>query len=95
VNCLVTIIIHLKVIKSDLQVTEREEIQLLYRLKGKDEKKSKMLLAIFTGHNQQMVPLIERKEYAKGTSTHFETTPNIQQALSRESTMQMTFPLTR
>ena len=48
--------------------------KLKNRLQGKDVKKKKMLLEVFAAHNQQMGPLIERGEYAKGTLTHFETT---------------------
>lgn len=62
---------HRALIDAGEQVTAEK---LKNRLRGKDAKKAKMLLEIFAQHNQQMIPLIERGEYAKGTLTHFETT---------------------
>jgi integrase len=55
----------------------KEEItaeKIRNKLLGKGEHKPKFFLEIFAEHNKQMVKLIERGEYAKGTLTHFETT---------------------
>lgn len=48
--------------------------KLKNKLGGKNEERPRMLMEIFSQHNKQMVKLIEKEEYAKGTLTHFETT---------------------
>lgn len=47
--------------------------KLKNKLQGKTTEKPHMLLEIFSAHNQQMIKLIQRGEYAKGTHVHFET----------------------
>lgn len=44
------------------------------KLQGKKENTTATLVEVFTAHNHQMIKLIERDEYAKGTLTHFTTT---------------------
>lgn len=49
-------------------INAKEEVtaeKLKNKLLGKEIKTPKMLLEVFSGHNQQMVPLIKRSEYAK------------------------------
>lgn len=41
---------------------------------GRNVERPRMLLEIFSDHNNQMGKLIENEEYAKGTLTHFGTT---------------------
>ncbi|RYY54144.1 MAG: site-specific integrase [Chitinophagaceae bacterium] len=48
--------------------------ELRSKLTGKDLEKSKTLLFVFTEHNDRLLALVSRGEYAKGTHTHFETT---------------------
>jgi AAA15 family ATPase/GTPase len=57
-------------------IDSKEEItveKLKNKLQGKEAKKPKMLLEVFSAHNLQMEKLIEKGEYAKGTKTRFET----------------------
>jgi site-specific recombinase XerD len=66
-----------KVYNARLQLVEKNEIvsseALKMALTG-DDRKAYYLLKIFDEHNGKMETLIEKKEYAKGTLTHFQTT---------------------
>ncbi len=48
--------------------------KLKNKLAGKSEERPRMLMEIFSEHNNHMVKLIANEEYAQGTLTHFETT---------------------
>lgn len=66
-----------KVYNARLQLIERNEAvtadDLKKALTGEDRKVF-LLLKVFDEHNQKMETLIEKKEYAEGTLTHFKTT---------------------
>jgi len=60
-----------------LQLVEKNEIVTAEALKMAltgDDRKVYYLLKIFDEHNDKMDTLIEKKEYASGTLTHFKTT---------------------
>lgn len=66
-----------KVYNARLQLVEKNEVVTAEALKKAltgDDRKVYYLLKIFDEHNEKMAALIERKEYAEGTLTHFKTT---------------------
>ncbi|HEX5152777.1 MAG TPA: site-specific integrase [Parafilimonas sp.] len=66
-----------KVYNARLQLIEKNEAvtadELKKALTGEDRKVF-LLLKVFDEHNEKMETLIEKKEYAEGTLTHFKTT---------------------
>jgi site-specific recombinase XerD len=66
-----------KVYNARLQLVEKNEVvtaDALKRALNGDDRKVYYLLKIFDEHNEKMEALIEKKEYAEGTLTHFRTT---------------------
>lgn len=62
-------------------------------LQGKTSEKPRMILEVFAEHNRQMRILIEKREYAKGTLTHFETTYSHARAFIRKHFEMQDLPL--
>jgi hypothetical protein len=66
-----------KVYNARLQLLEKNEVVTAEALKKAltgDDRKIYFLLKVFDEHNEKMETLIEKKEYAEGTLTHFKTT---------------------
>ena len=66
-----------KVYDARLQLVEKNEVvtaEVLKKALTGDDRRIYFLLKVFDEHNEKMETLIEKKEYAEGTLTHFKTT---------------------
>ena len=70
--------LQVKVYEAHREILAAKDVPIVEKIKniitGRNVERPRMLLEIFSDHNNQMDKLIENEEYAKGTLTHFGTT---------------------